>query len=58
MLWLIPTAITVLSIGWALLVHKDTRGYGQGIGNLLLLVPALGVSLVAWIIYAIYINWR
>ena len=51
--WMIPTLITVVGVVYALFIHKDT-GMFAGIGNLLLLSPVLGVSLIAWIIAAIW----
>ena len=50
--WWIPTAITILSIIGALSVD-DGGGYLSGIGNIIMLVPAFGVSLIAWIVYAL-----
>ena len=51
--WIIPTFITVGGVIWAL-THKDTSSYLSGLGNLLLLIPVLGVSLIAWVIAAFY----
>ena len=50
--WMIPALITVLCIGYAA-IHDDGDGYLSGLGNLILMVPALALSLVAWIIGAI-----
>lgn len=50
--WIIPSVITVASCGYALCIYDDGGGPFSGIGNLMLLVPALAVSLVAWIIAA------
>lgn len=49
--WLIPTAITVITIAWATF-YDDGGGYLGGLGNFLMLVPALFISMIAWIIYA------
>jgi len=51
--WWIPAIITFLSIFWALFIVKDSPGLFSGIGNIFALVPALFVSMVAWIIAAI-----
>lgn len=52
--WIIPALITVLGIVWALCIHDDgTSGFLSGLGNLLMLIPVLGASLVAWIIAAV-----
>lgn len=50
--WMIPTLITVLSVGYVLFVHKDTGSYFSGIGNIFMLIPALGISLLSWIVAA------
>ena len=52
--WWIPTAITVAGLMWALFIYDDGGGYMSGIGNLLALVPALAISMVAWIIAAVF----
>lgn len=47
-------AITVASIVWAVWIYDDgTTGYLSGMGNAFMLIPALGVSMVAWIIAAV-----
>lgn len=51
--WWIPAAITAVSVIWALFIFRDSDGYLSGIGNLFMLVPALAISLVAWIIAAV-----
>ena len=51
--WVIPTIITVSSVGYAIFGHDDGGGWLSGIGNLILLVPALGVSMISWIVYAV-----
>lgn len=51
--WMVPTAITVLTCGYAIFIHRDSDGYMSGLGNIMLLVPALAVSMITWIIYAI-----
>ena len=45
--WWIPAAITVATCSWALFIHDDGGGYMSGLGNVLLLVPALLVSALA-----------
>lgn len=52
--WIIPLIITVCGCGYALFLHDDGGGIGGGIGNLVLLVPALLVSMVAWIIWGVF----
>ncbi len=51
--WLIPTIITVVSCGYAIFGHDDGGGMLSGIGNIILLVPALFISLLAWILWGI-----
>ena len=48
--WAIPTLVTVATCGYALFIHEDGGGAFSGIGNLMLLVPALLVSTLAWAI--------
>lgn len=52
--WWIPLAITVIAICWALFVVEGGNGMFSGLANLIALVPALAISLVAWIAYAIF----
>jgi hypothetical protein len=53
--WIIPTLITIISIVWAYIwgMKDDNGGYLSGLGVIFALVPALFVSCVAWIIYAV-----
>jgi len=51
--WMIPTLITVVGVGWAVFIYDDGGGMFSGIGNLLMLVPVLVVSCIAWIIVAV-----
>jgi hypothetical protein len=51
--WVVPTIITVGGIIWAM-CYDDGGGYFSGIGNVILLVPVLFVSLIAWIIAAFF----
>ena len=51
--WMIPSLITIAALVWALFIYDDGGGYLSGLGNMFMLVPALGVSLISWIIYAI-----
>jgi hypothetical protein len=51
--WLIPAAITLIGIIWAL-SRNTGSGMFSGIGNLLALVPVLLVSCIAWMIYAFF----
>lgn len=51
--WWIPLAVTALALCWALFVVKPGRGMFAGLNNIFALVPALAVSLLAWIIYGI-----
>ena len=48
--WWIPLAVTVASLVYPLFIHKDGSGYMAGLGNVLLLVPALFISALAWAI--------
>lgn len=52
--WWIPTAVTVISLGWA--IYKINTGKGGSFGaifDFILLIPALFVSMLAWIVAAI-----
>lgn len=50
--WVVPTAVTLLSIAIAI-CWPDEGGWLSGLTNVLLLIPALFVSMVVWIIFAI-----
>lgn len=52
--WVLPSVITVALCGYALCIYDDGGGRFSGIGNLMLMVPALAVSMVAWIIAAMF----
>lgn len=52
--WVIPTVILAAGTIYALFIHDDGGGYLSGIGNLLLLIPVLVVSLIAFIIAAVF----
>jgi hypothetical protein len=52
-IWVIPTLITIGAIIWATFIVDSGSGYGAGLPNVFALVPALAVSLVSWIVYAI-----
>ena len=51
--WLIPLLVTVASTTWVHWMTKDDTSTWAGIGVALCLVPAMFVSMVAWIIGAI-----
>ena len=51
--WVIPVVITVISCGYAIFWHEDGGGFMSGIGNIILLVPALFISMLSWIIWGI-----
>ena len=51
--WVIPAVITLISIVWAMWPDYGD-GMLAGIGNVILLVPALFVSMLSWIVYAIF----
>jgi len=53
--WAIPTLITVAGLIWALFIYDDgASSYASGIGNIFMLVPVLFVSMVVWILAAIF----
>lgn len=52
--WMIPAFITVVLCGYTLFIHDDGGGIGAGIGNIILTVPALLVSMISWIIWGIF----
>lgn len=53
--WMLPTAITLIAFATALFWPSDSGGGGwmPDLTPLLLMIPALFVSLVAWIVYAV-----
>ena len=53
--WMIPTAITVCSIVYALCIYDDgSSGMFSGLGNIFMLIPAMFISMVSWIVYAVF----
>ena len=53
--WLIPTIITIGCYVYAMYIYDDgSTGYGKGMGNVFMLIPASIISLVSWIIYAVF----
>lgn len=52
--WMIPAVITIGSIVWALFIVKPEQGVLGGLNNILMLIPALAISCVAWIVYAVF----
>jgi len=52
--WLIPTIITIVCYVYALYIYDDNTEYGRGMDNLLMLIPAFIISLISWIVYAIF----
>ena len=50
--WMIPAAITIVGLVWAICIYNDGGGYLSGMGNVFMLVPVLAVSMVAWIVAA------
>lgn len=53
-LWWIPTLISCVALFWAIIVVDGGDGYMSGLNNILALVPALFVSCISWIVYAIF----
>ena len=53
-LWMIPTAITIIGLIWAIYIYDDGGGYFSGMGNVFMLIPVLAISLIAWIVTAIF----
>ena len=51
--WMVPTTITILSFIYPIFIHDDGGGFGAGIGNILMCIPALFISLISWIVYAV-----
>ena len=49
----IPIFFTVAPIFWAIFLVDSGHGIGAGISNVLALVPALFISMLSWIIYAV-----
>lgn len=53
--WLIPTLITIACYVYAIYIYDDgSSGYFSGIGNMFMLIPASIISLISWIIYAVF----
>jgi len=54
--WLIPTIITIGCYVYAIYIYDDKSGSGfmSGIGNIFMLIPASIISLISWIIYAVF----
>lgn len=48
--WNIPAVITVLALLWAFFWPAEDGGYLGGIVRLFMVIPAMGVSLIAWVI--------
>jgi len=53
-LWWIPTGITIISCGYCIFIHDDGAGYGAGLGNMILLIPALFISMLSWIFWGVF----
>jgi len=51
--WMIPTVITIACFVYAIFIYDDGGGFMDGLGNLIMCVPASIISMIAWIIYAI-----
>ena len=52
--WVIPTAITIICLLFAVYLPTDSDGYGgDGLILLLRLIPALLISMISWIFTAI-----
>ncbi len=51
--WMLPTIVTILLCGYALFIYDDGGELFSGMGNIMLLVPALFISLICWVIAAI-----
>ena len=54
MVWTIPTIITIASFGFAITYQSIHDCYFPNITNILLLIPAGFISLLAWIVYAVF----
>jgi hypothetical protein len=53
-MWWIPTIITAIALFWAMFIVDDGGGYMSGLSNIFALIPALFISCVSWIVYAIF----
>lgn len=52
--WWIPALITVSGLIWVFFIYDDgAHGYLSGIGNVLMLIPVLFISMLSWIIAAV-----
>jgi hypothetical protein len=49
---MLPTIVTIVSLAWALFFVKSD-GYFSGLDNVFALIPALAISCISWILYAI-----
>jgi len=53
--WLIPTIITIVGFVYAIYIYdNDSNDYFAGMGNIFLLVPVSIISMISWIIYAVF----
>lgn len=58
--WIFPLAITIGSVGWSLFGYRESgtgHGYaavGAGVISALLLMGAIIVSLLSWLVWAIF----
>ena len=50
--WMLPAIITFMALAWALTKEKPQGQLGDGLETICYLVPALAVSCVSWIVYA------
>ena len=51
--WMIPVVITIVSCGYALFHNDGSSGYMSGVGNIIMMVPALFISMLAWMLWGI-----
>ena len=52
--WMMPTLITLALLFWAVFIVDGGSGMFSGLDNLIALAPACGISMIAWIIYAVF----
>lgn len=52
--WMLPTLITVVALAVPLFWPTERSSYMPDLSSMILTIPALFVSMVAWIIYAVF----
>ena len=54
LLWTVPTLVTIVTFGYAIKFQSDYDDHSPNIVNVILLIPAGLISLLAWVIYTVF----